>query len=215
MRKLTLVLAWLTMSGSAAAQTFELGAGIGRACIGDSSGFCGDESGPMWSICGSVWMLGGWEIGVRMASLSLPDSTNTIRRDDRFNSVDDPAIRQLPQIDLINRRRSRRIANVEAVYHFGRHRPVGAMLGVGFGERTNHGDQSCAPAGCEGLLPILGIPPGKHAGTQGNLTMIAGLSARIRPRVQLKGGVRLHNFAGEGTSTSEIFMTAGYRFGAS
>jgi hypothetical protein len=29
----------------------------------------------------------------------------------------------------------------------------------------------------------------------------------------VRGGVRLHNFAGEGSSTSEVFVATGYRFG--
>ena len=31
------------------AQVVEIGGGVSRGCIGDSSGFCGDEIGAMWS----------------------------------------------------------------------------------------------------------------------------------------------------------------------
>lgn len=62
-------------------------------------------------------------------------------------------------------------------------------------------------------MPILSSPVGRGSSHSGNLTAIAGISARIRKALQLRGGIRLHNFAGEGTSTSEAFIAAGYRFG--
>ena len=43
--------------------------------------------------------------------------------------------------------------------------------------------------------------------------MIAGLSGRVGHRLQMTGGVRLHNFAGESLSTSEVFLAAGVLFG--
>jgi hypothetical protein len=53
MREMGLVLALLTISTPAVAQwsAVEFGVDIGRGCVGDSSGFCGDESGTP----GSIW----------------------------------------------------------------------------------------------------------------------------------------------------------------
>lgn len=47
----------------------------------------------------------------------------------------------------------------------------------------------------------------------GNMTIVAGLSGRVTRKVYVRGGMRLHNFGGEGLSTSEIFIATAYRFG--
>ena len=213
MRQVLLAVTVLIGSTPAAAQVFEVGAGIGRGCIGDSSGFCGNETGPMLATHASAWMADRFEIGLRLARLPRKSFGYTVPRDSRFDRVDDPAIRQMSRIAVGVRDRSRRIFAGEAIYHFARGRPVRALLGLGLGEVINHFDHSCAPAGCERLMPIVASPVGKGSIVTGNLTIIAGVSGRIRERLQVRGGVRLHNFAGEGASTTEVFIATGYRFG--
>jgi len=197
----------------AAAQVVEIGAGIGRGCIGDSSGFCGDETGPMWAIHSSVWLDDTFEMGARFAVLPLPDVNYSVAHDDRFSAADDPAIRQLARIDVTGRERSRRIISGEATYHFPSEHPVGFLLGLGVGVKSNRTFQSCVPTGCERLMPILSSPVGHLASRTPNLTIIIGASGRIKRRIEMRGGIRLHNFAGEESSTTEIFFTTGYRFG--
>jgi hypothetical protein len=197
----------------AAAQVLEAGGGIGRGCTGDSSGFCGDDSGAMWAVHGSVWLDDRVEIGVRLATLPRPDYSYATARDDRFNLAPDPAIRQLPRIDVMVSDRSRQILSAEVLYHFARSRPVRGFLGLGLGERTDRFEQRCAPAGCETLMPILSFPVGRGSSRGGNITMVAGISGRISKRWLMRGGIRLHNFAGEEQSTSEVFVATGYQFG--
>lgn len=213
MRRTLFAVTLLTISVPAAAQVVEAGIGISRGCIGDSSGFCGDEIGPMWAPHASVWIDDRLEIGIRLATLPLRDWSYAVPRDDRFNAVDDPTIRQLPRIDVNLQDRSRRILSGDAIYHFARKRPVRLHLGLGLGSLNDRSVQACAPAGCERLMPILSSPVGRQSSRVGNLTIIAGVSGRIRQRLQVRGGVRLHNFAGEGLSTTEVFLATGYRFG--
>jgi hypothetical protein len=197
----------------AAAQVVEVGGGVSRGCTGDSSGFCGDDSGAMWAVHGSVWLDDRVEIGIRFATLPRPDYSYATPRDDRFDLAPDPAIRQLPRIDVRVSHRSRQILNTEVLYHFARSRPVRGFLGVGLGERTDRFEQRCAPSGCETLMPILSSPVGRGSSRGGNLTMAAGISGRISKRLLVRGGIRLHNFAGEEQSTSEAFVATGYQFG--
>jgi hypothetical protein len=167
----------------------------------------------MWAVHGSVWLDDRLEIGVRLATLPSPDYNYATVRDDRFNLAPDPAIRQLPRIDITVSDRSRRILSAEALYHFARGRPVRTFLGVGLGERTDSFVQRCAPSGCETLMPILSSPVGHNSGRGGNVTMVAGISGQISKSLLVRGGIRLHNFAGEQQSTSEVFIATGYQFG--
>jgi len=214
MREMGLVLALLTISTPAAAQwsAAEFGVDIGRGCIGDSSGFCGDESGPMRAAHASAWIDDRLEIGARLAVLPLEDWNYSQERDSRFDLVDDPAARTLSRIDVAVQDRSRRILNAEAIYHFARGRPVRGFVGGGFGRLSNRSVQTCAPAGCELLMSILSSPVGRRVRALSNMTIIAGLSGRITSRLYVRGGVRLHNLAGEGLSTAETFVGTSYRF---
>jgi hypothetical protein len=166
----------------------------------------------MWATHGSVWLADRIEIGVRFATLLLPDFGYAVGRDDRFNAVDDPAIRQWPRIDVTVRDRSRRILSGDTIYHFGRGTRVRGLLGLGLGSAWDGQVQACTPPGCERLMPILSSPAGRSSARLVDVTIVVGVSGRIGPRLQMRGGVRLHNFAGEDLSTSEIFMAAGYRF---
>ena len=217
MREIGLVLALLTISTPAAAQwtAVEFGVDIGRGCIGDSSGFCGDEIGTTRAAHASAWIDDRVEIGVRLTALPLEDWNYSQERDSRFDLVNDAAVRSLTRIDVVVRERSRRILNAEAIYHFARGRPVRWFAGGGFGQLSNRGVQTCAPAGCELLMPILSSPVGRYASALANMTAIAGLSGRITSRLSVRGGVRLHNLAGEGLSTAETFIGTSYRFGRS
>jgi Outer membrane protein beta-barrel domain len=210
-----LALALLTISIPAAAQwsAVEVGVDIGGGCIGDSSGFCGDEMGTTRAAHASAWIDDRLGIGVRLAVLPLEDWNYSQERDSRFDLVNDPAVRTLSGIDVAVRDRSRRILSAEAIYHFTRGRPFRAFLGGGFGQRSDRGVQTCAPAGCELVMPILSSPIGRHARAFSNTTIIAGLSGRLSRRLYLRGGLRLHNIAGEESSTTEWFIGASYRFG--
>jgi hypothetical protein len=197
----------------AAAQVVEVGAGIGRGCTGDSSGFCGDHTSAMWAVHGSIWLTERLELGARLTVLPLPDISYQTSRDDRFNLATDPAIRALLSIDVNVSDRRRQLVNVEALWHFAPRSALRGFLGAGLGQRSERFDRRCAPSGCETLLPMLSGPVGRQSFRGGNLTIIAGVSVRVARPVLVRGGVRLHNFAGEGTSTTEVFMTAGYQFG--
>ena len=202
------------LSGSATAQVVELGAGLSRGCVGDSSGFCGDEAGAMWALHGSLWVSPRWQISVRLATLPLDDTSHSTPRDDRFDLVIDPALRSLPRIDITSRERSRKVAGGEALYHFAGARRFGPVLGIGIGTVRTRMTLSCEPDGCEQVMHALGERPGPIRPRGGNLTFIAGLSGPAWARVQLAGGVRLHNFAGEEMSTAEMYLTTAIRFGA-
>lgn len=197
---------------TAAAQEFEVGAGLSRGCTGDSSGFCSDQTGLMWSVHGGVWMTDYVRIGVRFAALPLEDVSYSTFRDGRFDLADDPAARALPRIDITSRNRSRQVWGGELLYHFAGVRRFGFVLGIGLGELSNRSVQSCTPAGCERVLAAMGSPLGRIGGTVGNLTGIFGLSGPAGRRVRVSGGVRLHNFAGENNSTTEAFLDTGWRF---
>jgi hypothetical protein len=214
MREMAQVLALLIISTPAAAQwsALEVGVDISRGCIGDSSGFCGDEIGTMRAARATAWIDDRVEIGGRLAVLPLEDWHYSVVHDSRFDQANDPTIRALAGIDVAVRERSRRILNAEATYHFARGRPVRAFVGGGLGQLSNRAVQTCAPAGCELLMSILSSPVGRHARALSNMTIIAGVSGRITSRLHVRGGVRLHNLAGEGLSTAETFVGTSYRF---
>ena len=196
----------------AAAQGFEVGAGISRGCTGDSSGFCSNETGPMWAVRGGYWVTDYVQIALRFAALPLDDFTHSTYRDDRLDLADDAAARSLARIDVTNRKRSRQVWGGELLYHFAGGGRLGFVLGIGLGELSNWSVQSCAPAGCERVLAAMGSHLGRIGGTVGNLTGIVGLSGPAGCRLRVSGGVRLHNFAGENNSTTEAFLDAGWRF---
>ncbi len=202
----------LSVSAAAGAQSLSAGVGIGRGCAGDSSGFCGDEAGPMWSAHSSAWIKDRLEVGVRVALLPLPDQQYFVARDDRFNLVSDPTVRELTQIDVDSNRRSRYILSGEVLYHFRQGHTVRPFVGGGFGIMSNQLTQTCLPAGCELLMPILSSPVGRLASHSGNVTFTAGASAPIVKNVQLRVGLRLHNPSGEGLSTTEAFVETDWRF---
>src|SRR4051812_42014901 len=114
-RLFTLML--LGICAPATAQVIEIGAGIGRACVGTDGSACGADRGAMWSIYSSVWFHERLEVSARFAMLPLPDLKYSQSRDDRFNVVDDPAVRQLPRVDVAVSDRRRQILTGEAIYH--------------------------------------------------------------------------------------------------
>ena len=195
-----------------AAQGFEVGAGIARGCTGDSSGFCSGQTGPMWAVHGGYWITDYVQIAVRFAALPLDDFTYSTPRDDRFDLVDDAEARRLTRIDITTRSRSRWLSGGEILYYFAGSRRFGFVLGAGIGELSNRMVLSCAPAGCERVLTVLGSRLGRITGGTGNVTGVVGLSGPATRRLRISGGVRLHNFAGESNSTTEAFLTAGMRF---
>src|SRR5947208_3296565 len=93
-------LMFLGICAPATAQVIEIGAGVGRACVGTDGSTCGDDRGAMWSIYSSVWLDDRLEVSARFARLPLPDRKYSQFHDDRFNLVNDPAVRQLPRVDV-------------------------------------------------------------------------------------------------------------------
>jgi hypothetical protein len=135
-----------------------------------------------------------------------------VLRDERFNAVNDPKVQQLSRIDVEDNRRSRRILTGDVIYHFGKGHAVRPFLGGGLGIMSNHVMQTCSPAGCELLMPLLSSPVGQLVSRSGNLAIIGGASALIMSTLRIRGGIRLHNLAGEGLSTTEVFAETDYRF---
>jgi hypothetical protein len=210
----------LVMLGSVArpgaAQGFEVGAGLSRGCVGDSSGFCGDDMGALWALGGGLWATSRWQINLRIGWLTLPSFDYSTPRDERFNLAEDPAARNLPRIDITLRDRSRLLYGAEGLYHFRGANHFGAVLGLGMGEFRNRSKSTCQPAGCEAVMAALrrGGDDGPPRGA-GNVTLIAGLSSPAGKRLRVSTGVRLHNLFGEGASTSEAFLTTALRLGRS
>lgn len=199
--------------GEASAQGFEAGGGIGRACTSDSS-FCGGETGAMWSLHAGFWITEHAQIMFRIVALPLDDFRYSRPRDERFNRVADPDLQSLRRIDVTARDRRRVVSGAEAIYYFSGSSGLGAILGVGLGTVSSHLVESCEPAGCERILPALGSRVGRIESHVANFTFLAGLSGRPWRRLQISGGVRLHNFWGEYWSTTEAFTSMGFRFGA-
>ena len=166
----------------------------------------------MPALHGGVWVSPRVQIVLRVANLPLDDQSYSTYRNDRLNLGDDPAARPLSRIDITTTSRSRRLVSGEVLFHFVRDGGFGAVLGAGLGDLGDRGTLACLPAGCERVLAATGSGAGDWATHVNNLTMIAGLSGRVGRRVQMTGGVRLHNFAGESLSTSEVFLAAGVLF---
>ena len=214
---MTRKIAWLSLliwgfHSGAAGQALEVGGGIARGCTGDSSGFCSDETGPMWSVHAGFWIAEHLEMAVRFAALPLDDFRYSTPRDDRFNRADDEHARGLARIDITARARSRHIGGGELLYYFAGARRIGFVLGAGLGTLNNRQVVTCAPAGCERVLRALGSQAGRTSGRTANMTWITGVSGPATTRLRISCGVRLHNFAGENNSTTEGFLTAGVRF---
>ena len=129
----------VSLSRSSTAQVFELGAGLSRGCIGDSSGFCGDEAGAMWALHGSLWVSPRWQISLRFATLPLADTSHSTPRDDRFDLVG------RPRAAALCRASTSRAASVagsspagEGCFITSQERGrFGAVLGIGVGEVRN------------------------------------------------------------------------------
>ena len=211
-----LVLAVVMMARPAAAQwtAVEVGVGVSRACIGSEGGLCGEQRGTMWATHASAWIDDRVEIGMRLALLPLEDWSYSVERDSRFDLVTDPTVRALAQIDVVTRDRSRRILDGEAIYHFARGRPLRGFLGGGF--RT--AQQSwCADMRPSWLRtpdadPLVARRPLRQGAVQcDDHCRIVGPNQQ--KTVPVRGGVRLHNLAGEGLSTSETFIATSYWFG--
>ena len=130
-----------SLARPAAAQVFELGGGVSRGCTGDSSGFCSDQTGPMWALHGGIWLS---PVADQPAAriLPLPDFGYSTPRDERFNRAADPAARVVPRIDITTRENSRQLAGGEATLPFRGSGRLGAVLGVGLGEVSNRSTSS-------------------------------------------------------------------------
>ena len=210
-----IVVALGSLARPAAAQVFELGGGLSRGCIGDSSGFCGDDTGAMWALHGGVWVSPGWQISLRVATLPLPDATYSTTQDERFDRAADPAVRAAARIDITTRERSRQLAGAEAIYHFAGPRRFGAVLGVGIGEVKTRSTLSCEPAGCEDVMRGRGEPAGRIAPAgfaQSDVhRRTVGTRVDTRPDLRRRATAQLRR---RELSTAEAFLTTGIRLGS-
>ena len=212
MRHLTMALMLVSCASPATAQVFEAGGGLARSCAGSDGSLC-TSGAAMWAAHGSVWFDDRLELGFRGAFMYEPDFTYWVPRDDRFNAADDPAARALPRIDVMVSNRRRTLLSAETLYHFRRGHSVRPLFGLGFGAMSDRSSETCTPQACERLMPILTAASVRRDGQRINVSIVAGVSGRINEVLQIRGGLRFHNFGGEEVSTTEVFIAAGYRFG--
>jgi hypothetical protein len=197
----------LSLPVTAGAQVFELGGSISHGCTGDSSGFCGDQTGAMLGLHAGWHVSPKVEIAVRAARLPLVDFRYSRPRDQTVILAGDSTARDQSRIDVTETSRSRVVIGAELLY-FGRAKRIGPLLGIGLGELSDRGVLACAPAGCESVLRSLGSHVGRWATHVDNMTLIAGFSGPVAARFRLATGIRLHNLWGESLSTSEAFVAA-------
>ena len=213
MRWTATVVLILSLPVTLAAQGVELGGSISHGCTGDSSGFCSSDTGVMPAVYGALWVSTKVQVVLRAANLRLDDQAYSSHRDERFNLAEDASSRTLPRIDITTTARSRRLIGGEILYHFAPDSGLELVVGAGVGDLSDRGRLACLPAGCERVVVAQGSALGDWTTHVNNLTMVAALSGRMGRRARMTGGVRLHNFAGENLSTSEVFVGAGVLLG--
>lgn len=211
---LVVVVGTAVLAGDAAAQTadsrrWEIGANVGSACLVESSA-CGGGRHAMNGLFGSLWLTPRVEIGGRVALLRQPD---TQAGGDYFLG---PAQEHIP-LRFAIRERSRLYAMGHAYRHFGPDPRIRFFLGIALGSYTARSTNICETDACEKSLARLGGPvaAGVHFGrvsqTRTNVALGLGVSGRSGP-VGWRAGVNLHNFPGEHTGATELFLAAAFRF---
>jgi hypothetical protein len=194
------ILITLSAASVGSAQTIEAGATIGTSCIGSDGSFCNDRhsnlrtAGPHASIVFNDFI----EVSGRVAWLSKPDIAST-------RAFESPSI-----YFIADRRRS--IGQAEIIWHFRRQERVRVMFGLGLGRYWDREIVTCAPAGCEPLLALSGLTAGNIRKSHVDRSILVGLSARLYPRLRIRGGWRYHNPFNDENALSELFVGAAYQF---
>ena len=208
------VLALFTISTPAAAQwsAVEFGMDIGRGCIGDEGGFCGDEIGTTRAAHASAWIDDRVEIGVCLAVLPLEDWNYSQERDSRFDLANDPAVRSLSRIDVAVREHSRRILNPRKRYTIS-HEDA-RCAGSSAAGLANSAIAECRPAPQPGASSYadpfhrrLAATPSRSPTSRPSPAFGAITSRAVRARRDSPAQP-----AGEGLSTAETFIGTSYRF---
>ena len=190
-------------------QRREIGASVGSACLIESSA-CGGGRHAINGLFGSVWLTPRVEIGGRVALLRQPDSQGGA---DYFLG---PTQEHIPLRFAITDR-SRVYALGHAYRHFGSDPRLRFFLGMALGSYSERSTNICEAETCETNLARLGGPQavGVHVGrvsrTRMNVALGLGVSGRSGP-VGWRAGVNLHNFPGEHTGATELFLAAALRF---
>ena len=211
---LAVVVATAGLAADAVAQTgdsrpWEIGANVGSACLVESSA-CGGGRHAINGLFGSLWLTPRVEIGGRVALLRQPDIQAG------GNYFLGPAQEPI-QLRFAIRDRSRLYALAHAYRHFGPDPRIRFFLGVAAGSYTLRSTNICESKACESNLARLGGPvaAGVHFGrvtqTRTNVALGLGVSGRSG-RVGWRAGVNLHNFPGEHTGATELFLAAAFRF---
>lgn len=202
------------LAGDAVAQTgdtrrWEMGASVGSACLIESSA-CGGGRHAINGLFGSVWLTPRVEIGGRVALLRQPDIQAGA---DYFLG---PTQGHIP-LRFAIRDRSRVYALGHAYRHFGPDPRIRFFLGLAVGSYTERSTNSCETDACDDNLARLGGPVavgvrfGRVSQTRTNVALGLGVSGRSGP-VGWRAGVNLHNFPGEHTGATELFLAAAFRF---
>ena len=200
--------------GDAVAQTgdsrrWEIGASVGSACLVESSA-CGGGRHAMNGLFGSVWLTPRVELGGRLALLRQPALQGG---GDYFLGSAQEHI----QLRFAIRDRSRVYALGHAYGHFGPDPRIRFFLGLALGSYILRSTNICETDACERNLARLGGPVavgvrfGRVSETRTNVAVGLGVSGRSGP-VGWRAGVNLHNFPGEHTGATEVFLAAAFRF---
>jgi hypothetical protein len=182
----------------ARAQSYEAGGSLAVSCRGSEGSFCQDESLATTGLYGSVWFADRVEVAASTAWMRFGDIEGALP----FEMSGTFAIRDA----------SRRVTQVETVWHFSRGRRVRPMLGIGIGWYSDRDVVSCEPPGCESLLRSTGFEPGERHDAEHDRSIMVGISVLATPRLRVRGGWRYHNPFVDHLALSELFIAAGYRF---
>jgi hypothetical protein len=203
---------------SAWAQSIEAGGTVGTGARGTESKLARQEARLVTSLQLSGWWADRLETGFRIGWIDLPDISS--RANYYHGCQSDRNGRCLPtgSVEVVGRRvGERRLVAGQVLYHFRTGKKVRPHVGLGFGKTRDTEMLNCEPSGCEVILSGLpfgtsGPPLGKRSSTYPDQAWIAGVSTLLWNRVVLRGGVQIHNFAGEERSLTETSVQVGYRF---
>jgi hypothetical protein len=182
----------------ARAQSYEAGGSLAVSCRGSEDSICEDESLATTGLYGSVWFADRVEIGLRAAWMKFGDVEGALP----FGG--NPTI--------ATRDGSRRVTQLEAVWHFSRGRRIRPMFGIGMGWYSDRDVVSCEPPGCESYVRSIGIDVGERREVERDGSIMVGVSVLATPRLRVRGGWRYHNPLVDHLALSELFIAAGYRF---
>jgi hypothetical protein len=193
MRTTGLVL-WLLIAcaASAAAQTIEVSASVGRACRGSDGSFCYED----WTVSRSV-----------EAGLMLRDKFQMIGRWGEIPMPDRGTPLYQP-LTIAGQRRDP-FYTAEFLYHFRPDKPVRAFIGGGIGRMARVQTVRCAVPGCNPGDATLG----RSEIWRDDQVLAAGVLFLPLKSLPIRAGLRLHMAFGEGHQQELFLLSVGYRFG--